>query len=99
MLDINSFFASFKGQVEYKDVQLVGEFLVNAGAYTCIDPEHTEMDEIIIECLTEKFSHYNWEVVFSSNGYEVYGVESLKCWMFHWHDDQVNGVPVTWFVG
>lgn len=99
MLSVNQFFASFQGHEEYKDVQLVGEFLVNAGAEFCIDPEHTEMDEFIIQGLTDRFYGYNWELVFSSNGYEVYGVATLNCWRFHWKDDQVNGVPVTWFVG
>lgn len=99
MLSANEFFANFQGQEEYEDLLPVQQFLVNAGAQFAIDPESSEMDQFVIQGLTDQFAHYNWELMFSHNGYEVYGVNTLNCWRFHWHEDQVNGVPVTWFVG
>lgn len=102
MLDINSFFANFAGEgsvPSQQDLQPIQDFLVNAGAQTCIDSEQGEMDEIVIECLTEKFAHYNWEVIFEHGGYYVSGVNTLKCWILHWEDSAIDGAPNTWFVG
>lgn len=102
MLSISQFFANFAGEGSVpseEDLQPLQQFLVNAGAQFAIDSENTEMDEIIIECLTSKFEHYNWEVVFEHGGYWIGGCADLKCWIFHWEDSAINGAPNTWFVG
>lgn len=102
MLSINQFFSNFAGEGSVpseEDLQPIQDFLVNAGAQFAIDSENTEMDEIIIECLTSKFEHYNWEVVFEYDGYWIGGCADLKCWILHWEDSEINGAPNTWFVG
>jgi len=102
MLDINSFFANFadEGSVPSQlDLQPIQDFLVNVGAQTCIDSEQGEMDEIVIECLKDKFYSYNWEIILVHGGFWVSGCADLKCWILHWENAEINGVPDTWFVG